>query len=281
MGREWSCLIPIVQFILNTTKHSSTGMSPYDMLYGQHLAVNSHVIEIILGALQPTEGAVDPNDAGGDGEDIRGIVEVYVKELRAHLEKLTNMALRQLEETEYRSDKRHNEDVEPTIYENGDLVLLTPVDRAKLDASQLGPYKLIDMKSDQVFVLQSVVDSAKTHIVHASRVIPFHLRSDVTKDDVEKLAQHDANVYDVELVLEHLGTKRGDVFFKVRWSGFSADDDTWEPWSHVYAKGVLTKAVAKYLLNHMDLAKTLRMSKKKLDEYASHGDNDAQALHHG
>ena len=59
--------------------------------------------------------------------------------------------------------------------------------------------------------------------------------------DLKKLAALDKEEYEVERVLEHrppgptrlAGSKPSDYWFKIKWSGFSDEENSWEPYSEL------------------------------------------------
>jgi hypothetical protein len=75
--------------------------------------------------------------------------------------------------------------------------------------------------------------------------------------DLRQLAALDKDEYEVEAILEHKppGPKRpqrvkpSDYWFKVKWSGFSDEENSWEPYQQL--KNL--KPLEEYLLKFPDL----------------------------
>ena len=128
-----------------------------------------------------------------------------------------------------------------------------------MDAPLSGPYKLIEKMSDVVFRLQMVTDPSQCITIHASRAVPFYLRSDVTGEDIAKLQNYDQEECIVEKVITHEGTTRSDIRFRLRWKGFDASADTYESWKNVCKNGVITAPVFEYLHQRNALLKTLKV----------------------
>jgi hypothetical protein len=55
---------------------------------------------------------------------------------------------------------------------------------------------------------------------------------DQTNDPVE-VAQVDNDEYRVQEIVDHVGKKKKDLQFRVRWCGYGPEDDSWLPYSEV------------------------------------------------
>jgi hypothetical protein len=88
---------------------------------------------------------------------------------------------------------------------------------------------LVTLKTENVFVGQ-----LRPFLYDPNRVIPRHIA-------LQELA-----MYDIDRIVAHKGDLNGpksQIFFKVRWAGYSSEEDTWEPWNGVFR----TTATATYL----------------------------------
>ena len=65
------------------------------------------------------------------------------------------------------------------------------------------------------------------------RMHPFNF--DPKRVNPQDVAGHDDDEFLVDAILEHRGnlSKKTTLEFKVRWLGYSPDDDTWVPWKNV------------------------------------------------
>ena len=95
---------------------------------------------------------------------------------------------------------------------------------------------------------------------HISYLKPFRYNSD--KITPFEVAIRDRQEYIVDKIVAHrlMNNYTGDrnrtsYEFKVRWLGYNACDDTWLPWKSVSQLA----AMDKYLLEHKDLAKLIRI----------------------
>ncbi|MFH1084174.1 MAG: chromo domain-containing protein, partial [Chloroflexota bacterium] len=64
--------------------------------------------------------------------------------------------------------------------------------------------------------------------------------------DPVAVAAADTDRWRVERIIAHRGSprSRGTMRFRVRWKGFDAGDDTWEPWANVRQLAALQEYAA-------------------------------------
>lgn len=101
----------------------------------------------------------------------------------------------------------------------------------KLQSKWKGPMRVIEARSDLVFVLEDIND-ARTLTAHAQRLVPYPITTR-TKQALLELKQQAADydtTYHLVDVIKGV-RKRGREFeVLVKWLGFDADqDETWEP----------------------------------------------------
>ena len=96
----------------------------------------------------------------------------------------------------------------------------------KLDQLQLGPFT-IKKKLDFDNYELSLPPRMKIHpVFHVSLLQPT--ANPETTEDIEA----NDTEYDVERILDKR-TRKGITEYKIRWKGYSDEDDTWEPTSHL------------------------------------------------
>ena len=72
--------------------------------------------------------------------------------------------------------------------------------------------------------------------------------------DLKQLAALDKEEYEVQAILDHRppgptrpqGTKPSDYWFKVKWSGFSEEENSWEPFSELKETTVLEEYLTQF-----------------------------------
>jgi len=247
---DWVRLLPMIQFIVNNTVNSSTGKTPYEILYGDHLSPSKDLPSLILEGEEGNVRIEFPDEEYRDNDKWSS----YVSELQNRLGVIRQEAkLCQEAAVQARLDK-HNKDIKPHVFKNGDYVLLYPSHDVKLNklAPRLqGPFKVIGHPSDVVYEIQSIVDPRCVMRVHPERMSPFYLPDDIKKAELEKLAESDEPEFKVKAIIEHQGHGKRTKFL-VHWDGYDNEEDyTWEPYDHV--KDV--DKFQEYMNTHPDLMK--------------------------
>ena len=118
--------------------------------------------------------------------------------------------------------------------------------------------QVVKTNRNQYYLLDLVTNTIIDR--HISYLKPFRCNSD--KITPFEVAIRDRQEYIVDKIVAHrlmnnyTGDKnRTSYEFKIRWLGYNACDDTWLPWENVSQLA----AMDKYLLEHGDLAKLIRV----------------------
>jgi len=112
----------------------------------------------------------------------------------------------------------------------GDFVLVQcPIPRNKLKLKWLGPYKVVDTVSEWIYILEDIV-TLKRSTVHVQRIRFYHDASFEVTEDVRNQAQYDGILeFTLEELVDWRESDAGTLEIRVRWLGFEANEDTWEP----------------------------------------------------
>ena len=94
-----------------------------------------------------------------------------------------------------------------------------------------GPMRVVHAHESK-YVVQDLV-TMKTEQVHISLLKKFDYDPNLV--DPAEVARHDTNEFIVEQILKLQGSfdAKKKLRVLVRWQGYSADNDTWEPWANV------------------------------------------------
>ena len=235
LKNHWSWLLPLVQRILNATSKESLGVSPAQLIFG-------NAIDLDRG-LFFNDTLVDAND-----KDMS-------KSVREFLDKLLHnqaIVLEVAQEQQASSDAKHVAQrmgkkgalVSSPQYEVNSFVLLRyPASLGgghkgptKLHLNLRGPYKIVAIQGDRLTLQHLVTEKLSTH--HKAEVTPFISGSSL---DPKQVAMRDQDDYDIESILEHTGdfADKDSLRFRVRWAGFNAFTDTWEPWRNLRSTDAL------------------------------------------
>ena len=124
----------------------------------------------------------------------------------------------------------------PTDFKIGSYVLIEyPTDAIrrgpanKLLTMLKGPYKIVK-KEGNTFVVHNS-NSKRDETCHVMQLHPFLY--DERYDAPADIAMRDmVSLFKTQAIVEHKGDSRrkAELFFKVRWQGYGAEYDTWEPW---------------------------------------------------
>ena len=112
----------------------------------------------------------------------------------------------------------------------GEFVLVQcPIPRNKLKLKWLGPYKVVDTVSEWIYILEDIV-TLKRSTVHVQRIRFYHDASFEVTEDVRNQAQYDGILeFTLEELVDWRESDAGTLEIRVRWLGFEANEDTWEP----------------------------------------------------
>lgn len=152
---DWDNWLPFYAFTYNTTPHSATGLTPFEILYGHKASLPS----TILAKPEPTYAYDD-----------------YVSDLRQKLRFCRDMAHKNLINAKEKSKENYDKKVNVRIFSVGDKILLydESVRRGKskkLGQKWIGPYIIIEKCSDVNFIIKK---GKKPYKVHANRIKPFY-----------------------------------------------------------------------------------------------------------
>lgn len=219
----WPILVPVVMYALNhTARDTLGGRSPSEVFSGRESTapidqVFNEVDEEWLRVPKPTAE----------------ILADYAK-LREAMDEIHR-------DVKERSDKRHvlnrkrQRGVKPINFCVGDFVLWSSID-SRVSASKLqviwrGPYRVVDTKSDFVYVLEHLV-TKKQHAVHASRMKFYHDKDLNITEEVLSHTVKQGMLMDVDKLQSikwNPDSKRFEI--QVSWLGFEDWETSWESFS--------------------------------------------------
>jgi transposase InsO family protein len=154
---DWDRHIPIIVNARNTTVHSATGFTPFEMVYGRSPDANP------LATTPPDESS---------SEYIARLTQA-----RKHIEKSARLRLKREQEKRKRAYEKSNR-IASEDFKPGDLVLITnegnhPGSSKKLEPKFIGPMQVVEA-NEQTCIVES--DEKSYHkAVHKSRLRRYHV----------------------------------------------------------------------------------------------------------
>ena len=221
VANKWSKYLPLVQRIINGTVHSSTGLTPAQIMFPN-----------------PNNGW--QLDRGMLTEQKSALLSAYMKELMESQAMIIDIATHNLRQKDEKYLSEYPK--ERTQFEIGSYVLaehrlqgLKRGPKSKLLPFLRGPMRVIGWNNENIYHLQNLVTQTVSDY-HVSKLRPF-LYDERTKTPIQAALTDTLDEFVVEKVLDMQGDPhkmpRKNLQFKVRWAGYGPQDDTWEPWDFV------------------------------------------------
>jgi len=196
---------------MNTEVHDSIGVSPYELLYGNAIQHQPHV-------LLPQGDVTKLSDHAAD---------MLLKQAS-----IITLAA----ENQRKKDDKHNSEWTNPLSEFGtnSYVLVTYPEGppTKLHPVQKGPLRVVENIGPNYKLLNLVTNKIESH--HATRLRKFTY--DESNIDPRLIATRDSQVTDVEAIIKHNGDKNGkpsDLDFLVKWVGLDDSHNLWLPWKEL------------------------------------------------
>lgn len=205
---DWSLYVSQCEFALNSSVQDATGNIPFVVLYGcvPQLPLDSHVSSI----QQPSVV---------DFITHRDLVQ---KQVKANLE----LAQKTMKTS---ADRKRRE----ALFTVGQKVWLATTNlplklgTRKLAAKFVGPYVLLEEVAPAAWKLQ-LPDSFRIHPVFHVSQLKAVVGAGPSGFDTQAIELADQEEFEVEKIMDHKLVRRKE-YFLIRWRGYSAFEDSWEP----------------------------------------------------
>jgi hypothetical protein len=222
----WSMdFLPLVQRIMNAQEHSTIGVSPAELLFG-------NAIDLYRGILIPT-----PLSQEEEGGTRRAESNNPPLKLSTYCQNMLN-AQANLLQVAYQNQSKHDlyhigEQEEDDITEfpiNSYVMYAAPGrNRHKVQPAKAGPYIVVN-KDRSTYTIQDLI-SRKLITTHISQLTAFEF--DSTRTDPIVVSMHNQHLSEVEAIRAHRGDKKRKktLEFQVKWKDIEVC--TWEAWQTV------------------------------------------------
>jgi hypothetical protein len=204
---DWVRWLPLAEFAYNNAKHSATGKSPFQAVYGRDPAMS------------PSVSPSNSPEADDHAETLR--------KAQAEIESSLQIAKKEMLDPLFPGFPVFT--VGDKVWLSGKNVKTTRLSK-KLDHQRLGPFMITEKISDAAYRLK-LPSTMKIHDV-------FHvgLLSNTKKDPQQHFEEPPPVVtesgeeeYKVEAIVDSKRTKKDGWLYRVRWKGYGQEEDTWEP----------------------------------------------------
>ena len=227
---EWPKFLPLAQRIMNSMVHSSTGVSPAELLYGNNITLDRTVFD---------KGNIPKEES--------------YSEYMTQMFKCQSKLLRLAQQNQWEKDMHHmgtRPEGDFTEFPINSWVLVEYESDGhrpphKLNTRWRGPYKVVSCRTDEktgqvIYTTQNpVTKKLEDHKIYSLRPFAY----DPVHTDPGEVTQQDQEYFGIDDILEHRKTGKSAraLEFLVQWTGY--DEPTWEPWHGVFK----TEQVHNYL----------------------------------
>ena len=237
---NWHEFIYSAEFAYNSRYHESIKMSPFEADLGYvPKSFPDHVFEKLLGNKRKRSEAFE---FGRVQQQILEQAKVNLQEAQKRMQAYynKNRPIQNFEVDDYVFISSKNLDVEHLGIVKGGSRKLAPL--------WIGPYKVVEKTTPDTYRIQLPLGLRLHPEFHTSLLKPYHQDVDTTRNNRPNegmIAAGGDEGYLVDSIVGH--KKRGrSVFFRVRWLGYSPEEDTWEPYEN------LKKPVGHLLVDYVE-----------------------------
>ncbi|KAL8444269.1 hypothetical protein Emed_006312 [Eimeria media] len=215
---KWEDLLPAIELAYNCTTHSSTGLSPFEVMIGENplRAADLDVVDVF----EPT------------------VTPPMTKLFQQLVDRAASHILQAQAQQKHYADRRRK-DVE---FEVGDKVwvstrFMQPRGAAKFHPPFTGPFPITERIGKAAYRLE-LPPSMQVHpvfhvaLLQRDKPRPPHMMQPQRWRPVEEPPDDSDPVYEVEHILDSRGSGPGEEFL-VQWKGYPAEQATWEPLSNL------------------------------------------------
>lgn len=221
---DWDDLLPLAEFAINNSCHSSTGHTPFFLNSGQH-------------PLNPlTLGQLGNSQRTARHARVRELpaVEAFVTSISEALHQ-AKVNLKAAQDRQKSYADQHRRELEFSI---GDKVLLSTKNLKlkttgprKLFPKYVGPFTVVERIGKVAYKLDLPPHMRCHPVFHVSILQPYRCDGRVQPPPVPVAVDGDLE-YEVEDILQHRDTRRGTRTVRsylVKWLGYGPEHNTWEP----------------------------------------------------
>ena len=229
---DWDIYLPYVLFAYRTTIHSSTGETPYYILFKEDPRL-------------PEELGLRLEDE--DKESLS--IEDRNREIMKKFKRTKQMVNYYGDKIKQQRERLMNKDRKDHDFQVGDLVWLYCKSRkkgsqpAKFSFPWHGPFRIWSFPLPMNVILQKLDGRLFKTTIHVSRLKKYtsprrpmiedgHPDERLLRESILEDQNYDDQEWDVERIVDHRMAREG-LRYLVKWTGYSDDENSWEPMSNL------------------------------------------------
>ena len=225
---NWSLVLPLVQRVMNTQRHASTGVTPAQCIFANAIDLDRHILHRNPPVGEPVEYS-----------------EYVTKLLNVQAEVIARaLTIQEIVTQKHINKQLHELEVVPGFNRNDYVLWEYPEDGLRKDSRPdrltphyRGPYRVIQSIDSKVTIQNLITE--ERHEVIVSQLKPFQFDPNIVNP--VQVAHHAQQEFLPERILQIDGDRsprtrrylRTNLTVKVRWTGYSEQWDTWEPYQEL------------------------------------------------
>ena len=227
---KWSQYVPLVQRIMNASVHSSIGVSPAQLVFGNSVRLDRNLLPV-------------------DHVPLTDRTQEYLANLLTAQKDILEIAMSNQKETDqFHISERGGKEITEFPINSYVLVNYEGADQrppTKLHTFLRGPLRIVN-HNGPIYTLENIVTN-KLEDFHVKLLHPF--KFDTADVDPHEVAEHDEDYYGIIEVRNHRFTnaseRRSDLEFLILFQGDRVP--SWQPWSIDLSKN---EKIHQYLNQH-------------------------------
>ena len=209
---KWNKWIPFVSLAYRSKVHSSTGFTPFELMFGRKMNTFEDWSSTIEGDV--TESLINRS------KEIKKLVENdYI---------LARESIVKAQESQMKHQNNSHRIQKERLPIGASVYVLVKGIHNKLEPKYRGPFKIIEYAGEGNYILENILKErmADTYPLQRLKLVP---PEDIAEDE---------KFFEVEKVLKHKGRKGKETYF-VKWKNYNSSHNSWEPAENFHDKKVL------------------------------------------